>query len=84
MAQTKEKKVMERKLRKVGNSLAVTIPMEVLQQIGLKEGDTIEFSPQGEVVTLKKKEEVVTEAFMALVKEICDENDEALKELVNR
>jgi len=26
----------------------------------------------------------VSEEFMELVKEICDENDEALKELVNR
>lgn len=30
------------------------------------------------------KEEEITEEFMNLVKEICDENDAALKELVNK
>ena len=30
------------------------------------------------------KEKEITEAFMELVKEICDKNDNALKELVNR
>lgn len=30
------------------------------------------------------KEKEITEAFMELVKEICDENDAALKELVNK
>lgn len=84
MTLTKENKVIERKLRKVGNSLAVTIPMEVLQQIGLKEGDTLEFDTQGEKVTMKKKQEVITESFMELVKGICDKNDQALKELVDK
>lgn len=33
---------------------------------------------------MDQAKEKITEEFMNLVKEICDENDEALKELVKR
>lgn len=36
--------VFEAKLRKVGNSLGVIIPKEVIEAAGLKEGDTIQIS----------------------------------------
>ena len=32
---------MDTKLRKIGNSVGVTLPKEVLDKYGLKEGDTI-------------------------------------------
>jgi len=32
----------------------------------------------------QSKEEAITEEFIKLVQEICDENDAALKELVNK
>lgn len=47
-------------------------------------------TPEGEDKTVEKtmmgegQEESVSKEFMALVKEICDENDEALKRLVGR
>ena len=39
MSNTLDKKI-ERKIRKVGNSLSVTLPKEVLEFADLKEGDT--------------------------------------------
>lgn len=44
-----------------------------------EEDETVE-----KTVMAEGQEESVSKEFMALVKEICDENDEALKKLVSR
>jgi hypothetical protein len=48
--------VLKRKIVKIGNSLRVTIPMEVCQVLKLNVGDTLEFSStNGEIVISKGK-----------------------------
>ena len=48
-----------------------------------EEESTIEFEQQGMEYTSKKNEEV-TDIFMEVVISVCDENEEALKQLGDR
>lgn len=83
MVKVLDKKI-ERKIRKVGNSLSVTIPKEVLDFADLKEGDTIEFvSKEGDLL-IKKHDSIVTPEFMQMIEEICEEQKEVLSALVDR
>lgn len=77
-------KVEERKLRKVGNSVGVTIPVTILNDMDLKEGDTISFETNNDGIVLKRKDPIVTDEFMSLIQKVADENDAALKALVER
>lgn len=42
------------KLGKVGNSYRVTIPMEMISDLGWKEGDTLRIGMDEEIVTIRK------------------------------
>jgi antitoxin MazE len=49
---------MERKIRRIGNSLGVGIPGEMLREVQLCEGDTVEIElrkDKGEIVLRNKK-----------------------------
>ena len=44
---------MERKIRRIGNSLGIVLPAEILKEIQLSEGDTVEVElrkDKGEIV----------------------------------
>ncbi|KCZ73349.1 growth regulator [Candidatus Methanoperedens nitroreducens] len=47
---------LEIPLRKVGNSLVLTIPAEICKLYGLKEGSTFELLPTGDRLTLRSKQ----------------------------
>lgn len=44
----------ERKLRRVGNSMTLTIPPKVLECLNLKEGDKVTFSVSENEIILKR------------------------------
>ncbi|AKP48440.1 MULTISPECIES: AbrB/MazE/SpoVT family DNA-binding domain-containing protein [Bacillus] len=49
---------MERKIRRIGNSLGVNLPADMLKEIQLNEGDTVEVElrkDKGEIVLRNKK-----------------------------
>lgn len=46
---------MEVKLRNVGNSVTATIPKAILEQMGMKAGDTVEFQVLNDYVTMRQK-----------------------------
>lgn len=75
--------VKERKIRKTGNSLSITLSREFLNSIGVKEGDSVlvDESKLSEAIVkvgdLDKKVDMVIQ--QSLVK-----NEEVYKELVDR
>lgn len=46
------RKTMSVTIRKIGNSEGIIIPKEVLDQLGLKAGDTIDLESEGNKITL--------------------------------
>ena len=46
--------VLKRKIVKVGNSLRVTIPTEILETLRLKAGDTLEFAATNGDILIRK------------------------------
>lgn len=83
MSKTIDKKI-ERKVRKVGNSLSVTLPKEVLEFADLKEGDTIEFFDKDGQLILEKRTSIVTPEFMNLVENVYEEQKEVFDKLIER
>lgn len=79
---------MQRKLVQIGQSLAVTIPAEVVQQFNLKKGQDVEVSVHpvtGAVVVrpgnLEYENGLVTDKFKAAAELVRLKYDEAFKEL---
>lgn len=83
MSNTLDKKI-ERKIRKVGNSLSVTLPKEVLEFADLKEGDTVEFSDKNGKLVIEKKNSIVTPEFMDLIENVYQEQKEVFDKLIER
>lgn len=79
------KKVIKRKLRKVGNSYTITIPPEIVAMEDLQEGDYVTFTKQnGEIILKKAPEDILTPEFFTLVQDLCEENEEIIKGLIER
>ena len=71
---------MELKIRKIGDSISVSIPQEILEQMNLKEGDSLYVTqtPDGVCLTPNDPEfKIVMEA----AKDISDRYSNALQEL---
>ena len=50
-----DKKMLKRKVRKVGKSLVVTIPADIVRSLDIKNGDELEIIPDGfGELTIKK------------------------------
>jgi putative addiction module antidote len=52
------RKAMSITIRKIGNSEGIIIPKEVLDQMGLKAGDTIDMVAEGNRITLSTDEDM--------------------------
>ena len=79
----------ERKVTKIGNSLGITLPSELLKQVGLAPGDNVQVEVKDGKIVLGKKEQVtlpkgVDAEFMDLLNGVINEHDKAFKGLVNR
>ncbi|WP_106495672.1 AbrB/MazE/SpoVT family DNA-binding domain-containing protein [Lentibacillus sp. Marseille-P4043] len=79
----------ERKVTKVGNSFGITLPNELLKQVGLAHGDDVQVEVKDGKIVLRKKEKVtlpngVDAEFMDILNEVINEHDKAFKGLVNR
>jgi len=85
-------KEMERKVTKIGNSLGVTLPTEVLEHIKAKQGDQLKFElDQDGSVKIKKHEvlnlvvlEGIDQDFLDGLKFVFDNYDQTLKNLAKR
>lgn len=83
---------VERKVTKIGNSLGVTFPQEVLQHLNVKQGDEVVFNldTNGQV-SFKKRPAVNMEGFEEIdqeflegMKELFNKYDDTLRNLVDR
>jgi antitoxin MazE len=82
-------KQVERKITKIGNSLGVTLPQEVLSHLGVAQGDELCFELENGSVSIKKKVNLklpngIDEEFLEQMNEMINEYDKTFKGLVNR
>ncbi|SDN05008.1 AbrB/MazE/SpoVT family DNA-binding domain-containing protein [Bacillus sp. OK048] len=83
------KEQMERKVTRVGNSLGITLPQEVLEHLQIAQGDEVRFDLADGHVTIKKKADLklpkgVDAEFLQQMNDMINEYDETFKGLVNR
>lgn len=79
----------ERKVTKIGNSYGITIPTELLKQVGLAQGDDVQVEVKDGKILLRKKEQItlpngVDAEFMDILNDVIKEHDKAFKGLVDR
>ncbi|UFT98518.1 AbrB/MazE/SpoVT family DNA-binding domain-containing protein [Radiobacillus kanasensis] len=79
----------ERKITKVGNSFGITLPTELLNQVGLAHGDDVHVEVKDGKILLRKKEQIklpdgVDAEFMDILNDVIREHDKAFKGLVDR
>lgn len=80
---------IERKITKVGNSIGITLPAELLKQVGLAQGDDVHVEVKDGKIILRKKEQIhlpegVDSEFMELLNDVIKAHDKAFKGLVDR
>lgn len=81
---------IERRITQFGNSLGVTLPYKMLEDLGMAKGDGIQIVKEGNQLILKKAPkrvdlpEGVTEDFFQFLDEEMIAHEKALKGLVNR
>jgi putative addiction module antidote len=68
------------KIRKIGNSLGIVLPKDVLENLQVTEGDLLQVSKTETGVELTPSDEAV-ERLMELAEEIMEENREVLRAL---
>lgn len=78
------KKIEERKLRKIGNSIVLTVPKDFLEEHYLEAGDTVIIDNEILGTAIRKKEQIVDDEFLSIVEEVSAEYDTALRNLVER
>lgn len=89
MINTVVRKRVERKVTKIGNSLGITLPKEVLDHLGIQHGDEVKFDLQTGSVNIKKKVQLklpkgVDEDFLEQMNDMMTEYDDTFKGLVGR
>ncbi len=76
------------KLYRNGNSVAVTIPKPLLEELNLKEGSEVMLEKEGKEITLSFKNNKlapdVDAEFMKMIEEFADKHDDVLRELAKR
>jgi antitoxin MazE len=83
---------VERKITRIGNSLGITLPQEVLNHLNVKQGDEIKLLLEEDgTVSFKRQEKLNYEALQGIdqdfldgVKDLFDNYDQTLKNLVDR
>jgi antitoxin MazE len=80
---------IERKVTKIGNSIGITLPLELLKQVGIAQGDDVQVEVKDGKIILRKKEQLqlpngVDAEFMDILNDVIKEHDKAFKGLVDR
>ncbi|WP_332633601.1 AbrB/MazE/SpoVT family DNA-binding domain-containing protein [Halalkalibacter flavus] len=82
-------KNMERKVTKIGNSLGVTFPAELLKRLGVAHGDDVFIEEQDGAIVIRKSQKVqlpkgVSDDFFDILDKNMKQYDETIKGLVDR
>lgn len=76
------------KLYRNGNSVSITIPKQLLEKHGLKEGSEVIIEEQDADLVIKSKGSKlapdIDAEFVKMVEEFADEHDDVLRELAKR
>lgn len=75
---------VERKVTKVGNSLGVTLPQQVLNHLNVKQGDEIKFTLEDDGSVSVKKFTPMDQDFLEGLKYVFENYDDALRNLADR
>lgn len=80
---------IEGKVTKIGNCLGITLPTELLKQVGLGQGDDVQVKVKDGKIVLWKKEQITLpegadSGLMEILKDVIKEHDKAFKGLVDR
>ncbi|MFC5714405.1 AbrB/MazE/SpoVT family DNA-binding domain-containing protein [Thalassorhabdus alkalitolerans] len=80
---------MERKVTKIGNSLGVTFPTELLKRLGVTHGDDVFIEEQDGAIVIRKSQKVqlpkgVSDDFFDTLDKNMKQYDETMKGLVDR
>jgi len=75
---------VERKITKIGNSLGVTLPQEVLKHLKIKHGDEIKFNLEDNGNVSVRKFTPIDEDFLDGFKYAFENYDDALSNLADR
>lgn len=75
---------VERKVTRIGNSLGVTLPQEVLKHLEIKHGDEIKFKLEDNGNVSIKKFTPIDEDFLEGFKYAFENYDDALRNLADR
>jgi len=81
--------IIERKVTKIGNSVGITLPVELLKSVGLAQGDDVQIELKDGKIILQKKEQIrlpdgVDAEFTEILNDVIKEHDQAFKGLVDR
>jgi putative addiction module antidote len=71
--------LIERKITKIGNSIGITLPLDLLKQVGLTQGDDVQVEVKDGKIILR-----VDAEFMDILNDVIKEHDKAFKGLVDR
>ncbi|QKS72661.1 AbrB/MazE/SpoVT family DNA-binding domain-containing protein [Paenalkalicoccus suaedae] len=80
---------MERKVTKIGNSLGVTFPADLLERLGVRQGDTVVMEEQDGALLIRKSQKVelpkgISPDFFDTLDANMTKYDQAIKGLVER
>ncbi len=67
-----------------GNSVAVTIPKDYLEELNLRSGAEVLVEKKGRRLVITPRESSIDAKFMQMVTEFTDEHEDVLAELANR
>ncbi len=81
-----EMSTKERRVTKIGNSLGITFPGEVLKKINISRGDEITIDVRGDEIILRKSRKIqlpqgISPDFFDVLNETMTEYDETIKGL---
>jgi len=73
-------------LRKIGNSVGIIIPNEVLKELDLKEGDTVYINQDSNSIIINKSINYpkVSPEFLRVAEKVSQEYDATFKELASK
>jgi antitoxin MazE len=79
----------ELRVIKIGNCLGITLPTDLLKQVGLAQGDDMQIEVvEGDIVLRKKEQLTLPEGFDAeftdILNDVMKEHDQAFKGLVDK
>lgn len=70
----------QRKLRRIGNSLGITIPSELLQKLNMQDGDTIHVNEiDGKIILSSESQKDIDKEFKEKVIKVIEEYMERTK-----